>query len=382
MKIGIDMRCLTEGKITGVEQYAVNIFKELVRQNPEHQFVIFYNAYKKKKISFDEFSKFGNLEVKRTNYPNRLLNLSFWFLGRPFIDKLIGGVDIFFMPNFSFFSLSKRSRLIVSVHDLSFERFPWTYSFKRRLWHFIVNPRKIMKEADQVLAVSDCTKEDCIKLSNIDPNKIKVIYPKFNFKKYLENNKIESKRQREVPNNYILYIGTIEPRKNLKSILGAFGELKKDPVFSDLYLVIAGMKGWLYKDFFEKIIQSDHQRYIKFLDYIGEEDKIFLYKNARAFVYPSFFEGFGYPPLEAMTCKIPVIASNHSAIPEILSDSAILIDPYRPHEMYLALDKLLKNDKITKDYSIKGYERFEKIINKKRNLKINNLFENENWNRC
>ncbi len=382
MKIGIDMRCLTEGKITGVEHYAIDIAKDLIKQNPGHQFIIFANAYKKRQIPLMDFRNFTNATIKITRFPNKLLNLSLWLFKRPFIDKILGGVDVFFMPNFSFLALTSKAKLIVTVHDLSFERLPSTYSFKRRLWHFVVNPRKIMQKAEVVLAVSQSTKKDCTCLFGIKPEKIKVIYPKFNLKNYqkikTERDALSRGKLKSLPERYILYLGTIEPRKNVVAVIKAFEELKKDPALKDLYLVIAGMKGWLYSDFFQRLKESDQKNYIKFLGYTKEEQKVLLYEKALAFVYPSFFEGFGYPPLEAMACQTPVLASSHSSIPEVLNDKAVLVDPYRPFEIFLALKKILNNRNFYNKYAQGGHRKSQELVNKKRNLKISNLLSHEN----
>ncbi|MFO7806958.1 MAG: glycosyltransferase family 1 protein [Candidatus Moraniibacteriota bacterium] len=375
MKIGIDTRCLQRGGKTGVEEYTRGLIKYLAASYTDSRIILFVNSFKNIKEDFSWLEDLDNVEIKKFKFPNKVLNLSFWLLGWPKADKMIGGADIFFVPNFCFISLSRHCKKYLTVHDLSFEKFPETFSLKRRMWHFFINPRKMCRGFDKILAVSDSTAEDVVNLYKITKEKIKVLFPFFDdfvFKKEespVKRDKILKKYQ--LPMNYILFLGTIEPRKNIISLVEAFEYWKENYAKNDLKLVIAGKKGWLWKKVFNRIEASRFREDIIFTDFIKEKDKPFIYAGAWLFIYPSYFEGFGFPPLEAMASGVPVITSNCSSLPEVVGDNAILINPYRSYEIYLAINLLLQDKKMYNEYKKKGKNRAKEISDLKEKTKLN-----------
>jgi len=142
----------------------------------------------------------------------------------------------------------------------------------------------------------------------------------------------------------LLYVGALEPRKNISGIIKAFNLLKQNSAFNDLELFIVGPKGWLYNMIFKEARRSPHASDIRFWGSASLSEILYLYNCASAFVYPSFFEGFGFPPLEAQACSLPVIASNRASLPEILGNSALLIDPWRTDEMVMAIEAVLTDN--------------------------------------
>lgn len=371
MKIGIDGRCLQDGENTGVQEYARGLLMQLLKENPQEDFVVFVNAFNEIKEDFNWLREFKNVSIKRFRWPNKLLNFCFCFLNWPKIDKMLGGVELFIAPNFYFMAFSPNVRKILTVHDLSFERFPETFSFKRRLWHFFVNPRKKSREADKIWAVSESTAQDLISLYQIDKNKITVNYPFFNFNPNFSAESLEKiKNKYHLPEKFVLFLGTIEPRKNIESLIEGFEAFKTRNKNQDYKLVIAGEKGWLWKSIIQKALESPFSKDIKFIGFVEEEDKTGLYSLAKVFIYPSLYEGFGFPPLEAMACKIPTVASNCSSIPEVLEDGAILIDPYKPFEICLSLENLFNDQRLYQLYSEKGFKQFQKIKQIKRKFNI------------
>jgi len=364
MKIGIDGRCLQEGEKTGVQEYTRSLIIKLLKRNRKNQFVLFLNSFNSIKENFSWLKDFKNIEIKRFKYPNKILNFFFWFLKWPKIDKMLGGVDVLIVPNFNFLALSSKAKLVLTVHDLSFERFPETFSFKRRLWHFLINPKKIVKEADEIWAVSRSTAQDLIGLYFVNKEKITINYPFSNFKNFNGDKKIleKIKNKYKLPDKFLFFLGTIEPRKNVQGLLDGFEFFKKRNAWAgDLKLVIAGEKGWLWKSILEKAQENIYSEDIKFIGFVEEREKSAIYSLASVFVYPSLYEGFGFPPLEAMSCGVPTIASNCSSIPEILEDGAILINPYKSFEICLALEHLLKNKELYKSYSKKGQQQAIKM---------------------
>jgi glycosyltransferase involved in cell wall biosynthesis len=168
-------------------------------------------------------------------------------------------------------------------------------------------------------------------------------------------------------------MGTLEPRKNTGALVRAFDILKQDPVFRDLQLVIAGRPGWLYDDILRQIHNSPFREDIRFLGRVRTSDRVLLYNAASLFVYPSFFEGFGFPPLEAQACGIPVIASNRTSLPEILGDSAVLIDPWRIDELASAMREVLESPSASKklvQLGLRNAERFDWEEAAKKTLKV------------
>jgi len=371
MKIGIDARCLQKGENTGVQEYTRSLIVELIKKNEKDDFVLFLNSFNEVKEKFDWLKDFKNIEIKRFNWPNKILNFCFWFLNWPKIDKMLGDVEVFITPNFNFLALSSGTKLIVIVHDLSFERFPETFSVKRRLWHFMINPRKTSKKADKIWAVSHSTAEDLTNLYGIKKNKITVNYPFFNFKNSIKNKEIlkKVKHKYKLPNEFIFFLGTIEPRKNIEGLLDGFEAFKeRNPWAKECKLVVAGEKGWLWKSILEKAQKNSFAKDILFIGFVEERDKPEIYFLSKAFVYPSLYEGFGFPPLEAMICGVPTVASNCSSMPEILEDGALLINPYKPFEICLALENLFQNKQVYEVYSEKGKKQAKKIANLERNF--------------
>ena len=226
MKIGIDVRCLGEGRHTGVEEYTVNLLKNLFSVDRKNNYVLFFNSASEPKFDFSLFKKYVNVRTKRFRFPNKILNLLFWYFGWPKIDRMLGGTDILFFPNLIFGSFSRRTKAIVTVHDLSFERYPETFSLKRRLWHIFINPKNFCRCAKKIITVSDSSGDDLANIYKINPEKIKVIpsavSPDFAPMDRNNSKLLEIKEKYHLPYKFILYLGTIEPRKNIGAIIAAF----------------------------------------------------------------------------------------------------------------------------------------------------------------
>lgn len=310
MRIGIDIRSLLEPQPAGISYYTKNIINTLLEIDKKNQYLLFTNSF------------------RDTGVPNKLLNFSLRFFHWPKIDELLGGCDVFLCPHLSFLALSKKCRKIVVVHDLSFELYPEFYSLQRRLWHRAIDPRHFIGQADKIIAVSQNTKNDLMEIYKIPEEKIKVIYP--------------GVTQQSAPpaggqqSNYVLTLSTLEPRKNIETLILAFQKAK----IADLKLVIAGAAGWKTKNIY-RLAANDPN--IVFKGYVSEEEKARLYQGARCFAYLSFYEGFGFPTLEALSYGLPVIASLNSSLPEILGEEALYVDPYNVAEVAEALREVIIN---------------------------------------
>lgn len=329
MHIAIDVRSLMEGRHSGVEEYTYQIIRALVRVGSRHVYHAFLNAAKPVRMPLLP----RGVRVHRLYIPNSLFNFSQWSFGMPTWDSLIlrsmrgGRIDAVFVPNPRITPLSYNIPLVCVVHDLSFERFPEFLTMRRRLWHSLMRPQLLIKNSDRVIAVSNHTKRDLVELYHIQPSKISVIYPGV-------NEEVKAPRAAEVQRvlakyglsrRYVLSFGTLEPRKNVVGVLAAYdnvaGEIPHD-------LVVAGEGGWKEKSILNTIVHMKYSHRVRMLGFIPDDEKCALYAGADVFVYPSFYEGFGFPPLESLLCGTPVITSFNSSLPEVVGRWATLVDPY------------------------------------------------------
>lgn len=354
MKIAIDLRSLSSGSISGVENYCLNLLDNLLEIDKKNQYVLFYNAFSPLNLGYFHFV---NSQTRRTRWPNKILNIGLK-TGLLNLQNLAGEFDIFFMPNLNQYNFKGKTKLVITVHDLSPVVTPEFYDLKRRLWHKSLNYQKAFKSADLLFAMSEYTKQDLIKLFSISPEKIKVIYPAVDhslFNPLIPIAELRAIRNRyELPGQYLLFLNTVEPRKNLKTLIKAFEKLN-----SPAYLVIAGKLGWKYKSDFEAIKKSKKNVKIKYIGYIKESDKPGIIKMADALIYPSFYEGFGFQPLEAMAIGTPVISSQITSLPEVVQDSALLVNPYDSEELTQAMQKILNEKNLKEILKEKGERRAE-----------------------
>lgn len=359
MKIAIDLRPLMGGKISGVEVYISSMLEALFQQNPHDEFVLWYNACKKVDVShFPKLPK--NARLVHTRIPNKLLNLSLSLLRWPKLDHLIGqGIEVLWVPDPRPAPVSKNCRKIVTFHDLSFEDFKYTFNFKTRLWHKLLRPKKEAMEADKIVAVSQFTKNQLVQEYGIRTDKIQVIYEAARAHlKPLDLPKGFELMQRKynLPDTYFLCLSTLEPRKNIAGIIQAYLEWQEDTQ-APVGLVIAGMK---YSQIFSETRLKKHPN-IHMTGFIDEEDKALVYQYSLAFLYPSLYEGFGLPILEAMQCGTPVITSDATSMPEVAGEAALLVNPNEIGQIKEAIHRLYRDDRLRSELIQKGFEQAKKF---------------------
>ena len=346
MRVAIDIRPLLEAERSGVATYTSHLLTALC-QRENNDYALFCNA-RNRALPSDIPKESNRVSHAFTRYPNKLLNLSF-AAGYPLIENLVGGADITYLPNINFIATKKP--LVVTVHDLSFIRYPQFFSVKQRLWHAAIRPKLLLSKAAAVIAVSEHTKEDIMETYGLPGEKIHVVNPAASpgLEPASQEQQKKVREHYKLPESYFLALSALEPRKNLLSIIHAFEKLPEDT-----HLAIAGGSGWLNKELFAAASSSPTRERITFLGHIPEYDKAALYSGAMAFVYPSFYEGFGIPPLEAMTCGTPVITSLGSSLGEVVGDAGVLIDPYKPDELHDAMQSMLTDESLRAELIARG----------------------------
>jgi glycosyltransferase involved in cell wall biosynthesis len=267
------------------------------------------------------------------------------------VDLFTGPVDVFHSPDFVLPPV-RRARTILTVHDLTFMRVPQSAFPTVRAYLNQVVPRSV-RRADLVLADSQCAKNDLVELLGIPPEKIEVVYagiePRFH--PFDDRSVLEPVRVRYcLPRRFILTVGTLEPRKNHVRLIEAFARLRRE----GLKLVIAGGKGWMYEEIFAKIEELDLRDEVIFPGFIADEDLPALYNLAELFAYPSLYEGFGIPPLEAMACGTPVVASNTSSLPEVVGQGGLLVSPTDVEALAEAMQRLLDDSALREQLVARG----------------------------
>lgn len=342
MNIVIDVRPLMGGKWSGVETYIYYLIKYISKLDASNNYILFANAKADQTKHIPDFGR-ENIQIIQTHIPNKILNLGLLVFKYPKLDKFLEQklhkkIDIFIFPDLRPYALSKKTLSIQTVHDLCFEHFPRFFSLKSRIWFKLLQPKKLINKANKIIAVSTSTKEDLIKTYKIQKQKIQVIYEGIDQQfssKMTDLAWINIKNKYRLPENYFLFLSTLEPRKNLKNLLLAFGKYKIKNI-NETKLVLVGKE---QPNIFSKL-QIPISKDVIQTGFIAEEEKPYFYQHSKALVYPSFFEGFGLPLLEAMKCGTPIITSNSSSMPEIAGKAALYINPNDINTILSALEKI------------------------------------------
>jgi len=348
MKITIDVQPVL-GKKSGVGQYISGLIYGL--GEVDHQ-----NSYF---LSFFDFKRRGSmLSLPGSNFvhrkcflPGRAVSILWKKFAWPSYNFFFGESDIFHFPNFIIRPV-KRAKKIVTIHDVSFLRFP-EYAEPKNLKFLKNEIRKTVEEANHILTDSRFTEEELIYFFPSAKQKVSTVHLGVDAR---------FKPSRVTREKSILFVGNIEPRKNLPNLFKAF-EIMKDRhrELSAYKITIAGMKGWLYEGIFKALENNKYKTDIHFLDYVPDEKLPELYAKASVFVYPSFYEGFGLPPLEAMACGTPVISARKASLPEILGDAVVWIDPNEPESISDALKRVLLDGALREELIKKGAEQSSKF---------------------
>jgi len=355
MKIAINANELCQPQTNGVKIYTYNILKSLAKK--KFAATIYYQKKIKRKWNIEN----TNLEHKLIKWP-----FLFWTHFRFPFELRRDKPDIFFTPIQTVPFFLPKCKIIVTIHDIAFLKFPNDFTFKDRL-KLSFHTKRAVKKAEKIIVPSQATKDDIIEYYKIDPEKIEVIYHGF------ASNRPTATGQQPA-NKYILFVGIIQPRKNIQGLIEAFEkihECKKIHEYetnthefsanNNIKLVIVGGKGWLWKKVFEKAEKSKYKEDIIFTGQVSSKKLLELYQNAEVFVLPSFYEGFGLPILEAMASGVPVIAGNNSSMIEIVGGAGILINSYEPEEIAEAIKKIIQDKNFKQKLIEKGLKQAKKF---------------------
>ncbi|MDD5605861.1 MAG: glycosyltransferase family 1 protein [Patescibacteria group bacterium] len=337
MRIGVDFRGVLTGQISGVEQYTLQILKNLLAIDTTNTYVLFYVAYRDQDEVLQKLRKEypflanANVEVKKLKWVNFPLLLHAFFkpLNWPKADVICGGLDIMFMPAPRLLPLSRKCKKVTTFHDLIFLIYPQFYTLSSRLWQWQMSYPYEARTSDAVIAVSHTTKQDLVRLVKADPKKIRVVYEGVG-KEYFAGKDAhifaDLKAKFNLPEKFIYYIGSIEPRKNLKSVILAL-KIYQQKHSDTMKLVLSGSKSWLSSDLYQLVQELGLAQDVIFTGRVSDREKIALMQYACAFVFPSFYEGFGLMVLEAFAAGCPVIISDRGALPEVAGKAALTVSP-------------------------------------------------------
>ncbi len=277
-----------------------------------------------------------------------LIDLSWYFLTHQ-VD-----LDVFFSPT-HYLPIYCSYPCVISVMDLSFLHFPDFFQPKD-LWQLRLWTKYSLKRAKRVLTISNASKNDIIKYYGVEDSKITVTYPGIKMLNGKNMSKVLEKYQIKKP--YLLFVGTIQPRKNIVRLIEAFSQIVNN---RNLQLTIVGRPGWMYEEIYKAPQKYGVKDKVKFLDNVSEEDLPYFYQNALCFILPSLYEGFGLPILEAMQNGCPVITSNISSMPEAGGEAALYVDPQKVEDIKKKIEMVITNEKLRSEMVKKGYEQIKKF---------------------
>jgi glycosyltransferase involved in cell wall biosynthesis len=273
------------------------------------------------------------------------------------VEVFVGRVDLYHATDFVLPPTLSKTRTIVQVHDLSFVRVPEAASPRLKAYLDVVVPRSIQR-ANHIIADSHATKDDLIDLYNTSSEKVTVLLSGVDARYKVNTNGFVSLTMRnkyKIPETpYLFTVGTVQPRKNYSRVIHAL-KILRDRGY-DLSLVIAGGKGWLEDEMYQTIAEMGMQNYVHLIGFVDDNDLPVLYSGAECVVFPSLYEGFGFPVLEGMACGTPVVTSNVSSLPEVAGDAALMVNPLDVEAIAHAIQRILDDSELRKTLIQRGLE--------------------------
>lgn len=335
MRIGIDAHAIGS-RLTGNETYIKNLILALAGIDQVNEYVLFFT---RPDIAKDWENRFPHVRVEllRPHMPYIRIPLSF-----P-LALFRTGVDLLHVQYTA--PLISRVPTVVTIHDLSFEHFPQFFTPKERFFFKRTIPHTARRAA-KVLTVSEFSRRDLIETYGLPSDKV-VVTPNgvgSEFRPVQDERLVEDlKKKYGIEREYLLSVGNLQPRKNLARLIKAYTRLRELAEEFRCQLVLVGRRAWLYKHIFHEAHRPQYAGDVILTDYVPEADLPGLYSGALAFVYPSIFEGFGLPVLEAMACGTPVITSNSSSLPEVVGDAGLMVDPFDEEALEKAMLRVVED---------------------------------------
>ena len=373
MRIALDYTAgIRQG--AGVGQYVRSLVDAMLAQDTHNQYSLITSG---RPTEEHPFPVANNAHGRSIGIPDRYLNI-LWYRWRVplYANYFTGPADIYHGLDFGLPPISGKTRKIVTVYDLAFVEHPEAAVPSLVAYLNKVVPESV-RQADVVAAISYATKQTLINHYNTPPEKIVVIpcgvAP--HYQRVTDTTLLEATRQKfALKHPFVLSVGTLEPRKNHKGLIQAFYEAQQSKD-GPAMLAIAGGKGWLYEETQQLVSKLHLEDKVHFLGRVTEQELLTLYSLAAVFAFPSFFEGFGIPPLEAMACGTPVITSNTSSLPEVAGDAALLIDPYDPHTIAEAINRILQDQPLREQLQQRGYQQVQRYTWAKAAEKLLSIYQ-------
>ncbi len=352
MKIAVNTRLLLKNKLEGIGWFTFEAMKRIVQSHPEHSFYFLFDR------AFDDSFIFGENVTPVVIGPQARHPILHYIWFEHSIPKALKKIqpDIFISPD-AYLSLKTNFKTLLVIHDLNFEHYPENMPTLVRKYYKYFTPR-FAKKATRIATVSDFSKQDIVKQYGINPNKIDVVYNGANqkFKALTKTEKEETKQEFTEGHDYFVFIGALNPRKNLVNLFRAF-DIYRNNQNTNAKLLVVGEKMWWTGE-----IKStfENMKFSKEVVFTGRLEMTALYRvvgAALAMTYVSYFEGFGIPIVEAFFAETPVITSNVTSMPEIAGDAALLVDPFNPEDIAKAMKKLTFDEELRNDLIEKGRKR-------------------------
>lgn len=363
VKVAFDAQLFLKGNKTGIGWCADNLVKKLSKdKNYVCELNYFSKGYSDELLkNVEEYQKWG-IKLRECRWFNDVWYKLAWpFLGTPY--------SWFFGDNnqiTQFFNYvvppGVKGKKVTIVHDMAHLACPETVRVKTKRW-LDLTLRQSCQRADVILTVSEFSKSEIVKYMNISEEKIVVMLPGVDLELFRADYSSEmvnmAKKKYKIDGDYFLYLGTIEPRKNIQRVIDAYIKLR-DKIEHLPKLVLAGGKGWLCDSIYESVKKLNINNDIMFTGYVDELDSPLLLSGAKALLFPSLYEGFGTPPVEAMACGTPVISSRAASMPEVIGDAGLLVNPYSVDDICMAMEQILIDVELCDELIRKGLKRAEK----------------------
>src|SRR5579872_101122 len=352
MRIAINAQLLSYSdsyRNGGIGRYIRHLLNAIARQPGQHEFSVFVNGEETASRLRQEQPDTEQVEYIAADWPeNRPVARVAWEQRR--LPALLRErrIEVFHSPaNVLPEMLPRECAGVVTLHDMAFLLYPEVLTRAKRAYHRIFTMRSL-RRATMIIAVSNSTKKDAVALAGIAPGQIQTVYPCIDAR-FSNVISTEAKqtfcREQGLEGGYLLYLGTLEPRKNIPTLLEAYRKLREDYARTEK-LVLVGGKGWLYNEIFAKAQNLGIASEVLFPGYVSNDEQLLWYAGASAFVYPSLYEGFGLPVAESLACGVPVVTSTVSSLPEAGSDMALTVDPLDSSALAAALQRALTDESL------------------------------------